>query len=76
MIIVMLFLGVGCSEFDNSCSCPYLFLNVGLTILGICLSLLISSLGAFWLVAAAWNVIFLVLGVPPLEMVTAYVVCI
>ena len=71
-----LFLSVGSSKFDGCCYCLYLFLLISLTTLGICLSLQITSLGAFWLVAAAWNVIVLVLGVPPLEMVTAYVVCI
>jgi hypothetical protein len=35
---------------------------------------MIASIGAFWHVAAAWNVIVLVFGVPPLEIVTAYVV--
>ncbi len=51
-----------------------MFLLVGFTMLSICLPLIIASLGAFWLVAAAWNVIVLVFGVPPLEIVAAYVV--
>jgi len=69
-----LFLGVGCSKFDGCCYCLYMYLLVGFTMLSICLPLMIASLGAFWIVAAAWNVIDLVFGVPPLEIVTAYVV--
>jgi len=67
-------LSVGCVELGSSSSCPRLLQLVGLTMLSIRLCLPVASHGAFGSIAAAKNIIILMLGVLHLELITACVI--